>query len=44
MAADVQVYKYEPGFIHAKCYLTDEGDTPAADLHAGESLRSDAVN
>ena len=24
MAAGVQVYEYEPGFIHAKCYLADD--------------------
>lgn len=24
MAAGVQIYEYEPGFIHAKCYLADD--------------------
>ena len=24
MASGVQVYEYKPGFIHAKCYLTDD--------------------
>ena len=24
MAAGVQMYEYEPGFIHAKCYLADD--------------------
>ena len=24
IAAGVKIYEYEPGFIHAKCYLTDD--------------------
>ena len=24
MAAGVQIYEYEPGFVHAKCYLSDD--------------------